>query len=377
MTEEERGSWSRRLDVTQPSMPPLTDLIPILEDIWSRKVVTNLGPLHQQFESELRDFLGVPHLILMNNGTTALLAAIASLGIRGKVLTTPFSFVATTSSLMVAGCEPIFVDIEPSSFAMDPKKCDSILRERSDVGGIVLTHCYGLPADVDEFERIGRHYGLPIIFDAAHAFGAGCHCGNLLLHGQASALSFHATKPFHSLEGGAVVAHDDVTAERVRQFRNFGYATDSEIRSVGINGKMNEFSAAIGLLNLKTFPNDRDRRSKIWRTYKARLEESEVFHVVQPSSLEVWNYSYAAILLRESHAGSIDSLLMYLNARNVYPRRYFYPLIPQLLPYRSLEGSGACPVAENLASRVICLPISSNMTIDEASFVAQSLLEWE
>ena len=234
--------------VTQPHLPPLEDLIPLLKQIWDRRVLTNNGPLHEKLEHSLADFLGVEHLSLCSNGTLALITALRVLGISGEVITTPYSFVATAHSLLWNNITPVFVDIDPYTFNLDPAQVESAITEHT--SAILPTHCYGVPCNVEALQSVADSYNLKLIYDAAHAFGVDCHCGSILKHGDMSILSFHATKVFNTFEGGAIVSKDLKTKQAIDCFKNFGFSGETSVINTGFNAKMNELQAAVGLLQL-------------------------------------------------------------------------------------------------------------------------------
>src|SRR3979490_3193159 len=253
--------------VTKPFLPPLEEFIPYLEKIWSSKVLTNGGPYHQQLEAMLCEHLGVEHVALFTNGTIALITALQALRITGEVITPPYSFVATAHSLLWNGIKPVFVDIDPGTLNLDPGKIEAAITPQTTA--IMPVHCYGHPCDVERIQAIADTYGLKVIYDAAHAFGVQCHCGSVLSHGDLSVLSFHATKVFTTFEGGAIVCPDAKTKQRVDHLKNFGYVDETIVVAPGINGKMNEFSAALGLLQLKGVDAALRRSKAIDARYRA------------------------------------------------------------------------------------------------------------
>jgi dTDP-4-amino-4,6-dideoxygalactose transaminase len=266
--------------VTQPYLPPLEEFIPYLEQIWASKRVTNNGPFHQQLERALCEYLGVEHLALFANGTLALVTALQALRITGEVITTPYSFVATAHSLLWNGITPVFVDIDPDTLNLDPTKIEAAITPQTTA--ILPVHCYGNPCDVDAIQEIADNYNLKVIYDAAHAFGVQCHCGSVLKHGDLSVLSFHATKVFNTFEGGAIICPDAKTKRHIDHLKNFGFVNETTVVASGINGKMSEFSAALGLLQLRHVDQVIERRREIDKMYREALKDVPGIACVRP-----------------------------------------------------------------------------------------------
>jgi len=343
--------------VTQPHLPPLEDLFPLLQQIWESRVLTNNGPLHQQLEIALCNYLGVSNISLFCNGTIALITALNALRITGEVITTPYSFVATSHALLWNNLKPVFVDIEPNTFNIDPYKIESAITERTTA--ILPMHCYGVPCNVDAIESIAKNYNLKVIYDAAHAFGVNCHCGSILNHGDLSVLSFHATKVFNTLEGGAIVCHDNDIKKEIDRLKNFGFSNETEISAMGINGKMNEIQAAIGLLQLESIDRAIDERSVIAKKYRSHIKSIRGLHCVPlPSSLR-YNHAYFPILVDKDYPLSRDELYQKLKHNSIFARRYFHPLISDFdIYYDSLSTTNDFfPVASSVSQRILCLPI--------------------
>ena len=343
--------------VTQPYLPPLEEFIPLLQQIWDSKVLTNNGPLHKQLEQALCEYLGVEHLALFANGTIALVTALKALRITGEVITTPYSFVATAHSLLWNNITPVFVDVEPRTLTLDPAKIEAAITPQTTA--ILPVHCYGNPCDVEAIQRIADSYNLKVIYDAAHAFGVQCHCGSLLNHGDLSVLSFHATKVFNTFEGGAIICPDAKTKRHIEDLKNFGFANEAQVIATGINGKMNEMQAAIGLLQLKYINDAFARRSAIAARYREALDAIPGLNIVPDAGQLVANYAYFPILVGDEYALSRDALYEKLKASGICGRRYFYPLISDFPMYRGLPSaqSSELAVAADAAERVICLPI--------------------
>ncbi|CAK27096.1 Predicted pyridoxal phosphate-dependent enzyme apparently involved in regulation of cell wall biogenesis [Synechococcus sp. RCC307] len=351
--------------VTKPHLPPLEDFIPLLQQIWERRILTNNGPFHQELEDALCKYLGVKHLSLFSNGTIALVTALKALGVSGEVITTPYSFVATAHSLLWNNITPVFVDIDPVTFNLDPSKIEAAITDKTTA--ILPVHCYGFPCDVDAIQEIADRNGLKVIYDAAHAFGVNCHCGSVLNHGDLSILSFHATKVFNTFEGGAIICHDKDTKQKIDKLKNFGFVGETEVEATGINGKMNELQAAIGLLQLQSIDVAIDQRSVISSTYREQIEKIEGLSCPPPSSALHYNEAYFPILVKPEYRLSRDGLYEKLRQANIYARRYFYPLITDFSMYRHLFSSSPekLPIANLVASQVICLPIYSTLSTED------------
>ncbi len=343
--------------VTQPFLPPLQEFLPYLEKIWDNRILTNGGPFHQDFERALCEHLGVEHVALFTNGTLALVTALQALRITGEVLTTPYSFVATSHALLWNGIRPIFVDIDPDTLNLDPAKLEAAITPQTTA--ILPVHCYGHPCEVEAIQRIADIYNLKVIYDAAHAFGVRDTGGSILRHGDLSVLSFHATKTFSTFEGGAIVCPDAKTKQRIDHLKNFGFVDETTVIAPGINGKMSEFNAALGLLQLKYIDSAIARRAAIDRLYRDLLADVPGIRCLADSGEAVANHGYFPILVEPDYPLSRDALYDKLKANGYHARRYFYPLISQFPMYRGLPSARRdnLPVATMMAERVLCLPI--------------------
>jgi dTDP-4-amino-4,6-dideoxy-D-glucose transaminase len=343
--------------VTQPYLPPLEQFIPYLEKIWASKILTNSGPFHQQLEKELCEYLGVEHLALFANGTIALVTALQALRITGEVITTPYSFVATAHSLLWNGIKPVFVDIDPGTLNLDPRKIEAAISPQTTA--ILPVHVYGHPCDVEAIQKIADNYNLRVIYDAAHAFGVRGDRGSVLKNGDLSVLSFHATKVYTTCEGGAIVCPDAKTKQRIDHLKNFGFVDEVTVVAPGINGKMSEMSAALGLLQLKNVDQALARRREIDETYRKLLKGVKGIRCLQNAGEKVANHAYFPILVDDGYPVNRDVLYQTLKNHHIYPRRYFYPLISDFPMYRGMPSARRdnLPVATDLAERVLCLPI--------------------
>jgi dTDP-4-amino-4,6-dideoxygalactose transaminase len=350
---------AKPLYVTQPLLPPLDEFTPYLRQIWDNKQLTNAGPMHQQLEAALCEYLGVEHLALFANGTLALLTALRALGIRDEVITTPYSFVATANALLWAGCDPVFVDVEADSLNLDPARVEAAITARTTA--ILAVHCYGQPCQVAELGELAARRGLRLIYDGAHAFGVRDGGGSVLRHPDISMVSFHATKVFNTFEGGALICADAATKQRIDRLRNFGFDDEVSVSDAGINAKLNEVSAAFGLLQLAHLDESLRRRKHIDAHYRAGLASVRGIRCLQrPASVQA-NYCHFPIFVGAQYPLTRDELCERLRVANIFARRYFYPLISDFLPYRSMRGSepGNLPVAERAAREVLCLPLHS------------------
>lgn len=351
--------------VTQPYLPPLDELTPYLKKIWDNKILTNGGRFHQQLEQALCEYLGVEHIALFTNGTLALVTALQALRITGEVITTPYSFVATAHSLLWNGIKPVFVDIDPDTLNLDPAKIEAAITPQTTA--IMPVHVYGHPCDVEAIQKIADNYNLRVIYDAAHAFGVQDKDGSVLNHGDMSVLSFHATKVFNTFEGGAIICPDAKTKQRIDHLKNFGFVDEVTVVAPGINGKMSELNAAIGLLQLKHIDHALARRKEIDTIYREALDGVKGIRCVQDAGEAVANYAYFPVMVEADYPLTRDALFQKLREHNIYARRYFYPLISEFSMYRALLSANSknLPIATETASQVICLPIYPTLTLEE------------
>lgn len=361
--------------VTKPHLPPLAEFIPYLEKIWESGWLTNGGPMHQQLEIELARYLGVPYVCLFNNATIALLVALQALDVKGEVITTPYSFVATSHSLKWHGNEPVFVDIDPKTLNMDPARIEAAITPRTTA--IMPVHCYGTPCDVEAIEAIAKRHNLKVIYDAAHAFGVRCHCGSLLNHGDLSILSFHATKVFSTFEGGAIICKDADMKKRVDSLKNFGIQDEITVTDVGINGKMSEINAAFGLLQLKTIDESIAKRKAIAAHYQELLADVPGIRYIQQDIDADLNYGYFPIMVGPEFPISRDSLYEALKSEGIMTRRYFYPALSNLPMYSSLPSAQKdnLEVANLSSEGILCLPIYSEISLNDIVHISKIIKE--
>ena len=364
-----KNETNSRITVTQPYLPPFEEFVPYLEQIWRSKWLTNAGPFHWQFEKNLAGYLGVEHLALFTNGTIALVTALQALRITGEVITTPYSFVATAHSLLWNNIKPVFVDIDPISFNIDPNKIEEAITPQTTA--IMPVHVYGRACDVEAIQNIADIYGLKIIYDAAHSFGVTRQGDSLLKHGDLSVLSFHATKVFSTFEGGAIICPDAKTKKRIDYLKNFGFANEVTVVAPGINGKMNEFQAALGLLQLKHIDKAIARRREIDAHYREAFKDVQGIRLLPLSDDSRQNFSYFPILVKPDYALSRDGLYQLLKENGINTRRYFYPLVSEFPMYRGLSSAASdnLPVANSVSRQVICLPIYPALRDDQIDLI--------
>ncbi len=360
--------------VTQPSLPDLNEYIEKLKEIWDSKWLTNNGKFHIEFEERLCKYLGVKYISLFSNGTLALISALQTLRITGEVITTPYSFVATTHALHWNGIKPVFCDIDPVYGNIDPNKIESLITPRTTA--ILPVHVYGNPVDAEKIQQIADTYGLKIIYDAAHAFGVKKNGNSILNYGDLSVLSFHATKTFNTIEGGAIVCHDQKTKKRIDFLKNFGFADEVTVVAPGINAKMNELQAAFGLLQLDSFADQIKKRKDITEKYRKLLKDAKGIRLLTDMENVKHNYSYFPVFIEKDYPFTRDDLYNKLKENNIYGRRYFYPLISDFPTYRGLFSAHH----ENLsnavktANEVICLPIYPELTTEELKYIAKHII---
>jgi dTDP-4-amino-4,6-dideoxygalactose transaminase len=357
--------------VTQPYLPPLAEFIPYLEKIWNSRILTNGGPFHQQLEQALCEYLGVRHISLFANGTLAIVTALQELRIIGEVITTPYSFVATSHSLLWNGIKPVFVDVDPDTLNLDPRNIEAAITPQTTA--ILAVHCYGRPCDVKAIQNIADTYNLKVIYDAAHAFGVQGGERSILSHGDLSVLSFHATKVFNTFEGGAIVSPDTKTKVRVDHLKNFGFADETTVVAPGINGKMCEFNAAVGLLQLKHMEFVIAARRRLDERYRELLKNVKGVRCLAYAQVGTPNYAYFPILVGPEYPISRDELNERLKAAGIVPRRYFYPLISEFPMYRGLPSANPAklPVAVSASRQVLCLPIYPDLPLETVQRISE------
>ncbi len=349
------------INVTKTYLPPLEEYHAYLKQIWENGQVTNQGPFVSELEGKLKAFLGVKHLFLVNNGTIALQIAIKALDLKGEIITTPFSYVATTSSIAWENCIPVFADIENNTLSINPEEVRKKITDKT--SAILATHVYGNPCNVDALQKIADENNLKIIYDAAHAFGVNHKGQSLLKFGDISTLSFHATKLFHTIEGGAIVTNDDELAHKISYMRNFGHNGPEAFHGVGINGKISEFNAAMGLCVLPKVPELIKARKNISELYNVLLKNTVLIKPEIADETE-YNYSYYPVIFPSEER--LLEVRDKLNTQNIFPRRYFYPSLNML----NYVGKQSVPVSEDISRRVLCLPLYFDLSIQETEKIS-------
>lgn len=349
---------NQQITVTSPLLPDLDEFHQLLKEIWDSKWITNNGSFHQRLEKALAEYLKVPYVSLFTNGTLPLITALQALRITGEVITTPYSFVATTHSLWWNGIKPVFVDIDPATGNIDPEKIEAAITPKTTA--IMPVHVYGKPCDTKRIQEIADKYGLKVIYDAAHAFGVEVNGESILNAGDMSTLSFHATKVYNTIEGGAMVMHDEKTKKRIDYLKNFGFAGETEVVAPGINSKVDEMRSAYGLLNLRQVDEAIEARHQVAVRYREALRDVDGITFFDDMPGVRHNYSYFPIFVDADKFGMTrDELYFKMRDNGVLGRRYFYPLISEFTTYRGLPSAAPdnLPNAHRMADTVICLPM--------------------
>lgn len=354
------------IPVTKPFLPPVEEYERYIRGIWKRNWLTNNGPLVNELELKLKDFLDVKHLLYVTNGTIAIQLAIKALGLKGKIITTPFSYVATTSSMVWEGCEPVFADIDPHTCNLDPQRIEDAITPGT--SAILATHVYGNPCDMEAIAEIAKRRNLKVIYDGAHAFGVRYKNKSVFDYGDISTCSFHATKLFHTVEGGAVTTADPELLKRMAYLRNFGHDGPDRFAQLGINGKNSEFHAAMGLLNLRYVNDIINQRKELSEHYDSFLKN---FQAKKPSISRDVTYNYAYYPLIFNDETLLTKVADVLSQNWIYPRRYFYPSLENL-PY--VERSANCPVADSISKRALCIPLYDTLTKEEIDMICRLML---
>ena len=362
--------------VTEPLLPSLDDFIPYLRKIWENKWLTNNGEFHKQLESALAEYLGVKYVSLFTNGMTALQVGLQALRVTGEVITTPFTFVATTHAIHWNNCKPVFCDIEPDTYTLDPDKVEALITPQTTA--LMPVHVYGNPCRHEELKRIADIYGLKLFYDAAHVFGVRKDGVSICNWGDLSMLSFHATKVYNTFEGGALVCNDETMKKRIDYLKNFGFAGETTVIGTGINGKMDEFRAAYGLLQLKGVDAAIAKRQKIAYRYRRELADVPGLRMLQDIPGVTHNYAYFPVIVNAKKYGMTrDELYDKLKAQNIYSRKYFYPLCSEFPAYRGLPSANAenLPVATRVAQEILCLPMFADLTEETQQIIINRIAE--
>ncbi|GCD77354.1 aminotransferase DegT [Thermaurantimonas aggregans] len=353
------------IPVTKPFLPPKEEYFKYLEGVWERNWLTNNGPLVNELELKLKEYLGVPHILYLTNGTIALQIAIKALGLKGEVITTPFTYVATVSSLIWEGCTPVFVDIDPDTLNIDPTKIEGAITERTT--GILATHVYGNPCDIDAIDTIAKKHNLKVIYDAAHCFGTKYKGKSVFNYGDVTTTSFHATKLFHTVEGGAVFTQDPELLKKMAFMRNFGHNGPDDFAEIGINGKNSEFHAAMGLINLNYIEKIFAKRKALTERYFKWLSKNDL-QTPQFNKFSSPNYAYFPIIFKDEN--TLLKVIKALELNWVYTRRYFYPSLSSF----SIFNGSECKVSDDVSKRILCLPLYTQLKFEEVDFVCRIIL---
>ena len=353
------------INVTKPFSPPIDEYVKLLHSVWERNWFTNSGPLVNELEFQLKKYLDVPDLLFLSNGTIALQIAIKALQLKGEIITTPFSYVATTSSIVWEGCNPVFADINPKTLNIDPTKIESLITEST--SAILATHVYGNACDIESIEKIAKRHNLKVIYDGAHAFGTTYKGRSIFNYGDVSTCSFHATKLYHTVEGGSIVSQSPAVIKKMARFRSFGHVSATEFDGCGINGKNSELHAAMGICNLKYIDDILRTRKRQSYFYKTNLEHSNVqFQKIESST--AYNYAYFPIILNSET--ELLECISELKSNQIFPRRYFYPSL-NTLDYVTYSE---CPVSEDISKRVLCLPLFYDLNEEEQLLITRIIL---
>lgn len=353
-----------RIYVTRPSMPPYEEYIEMIKPLWDSHRLTNMGKYHKKLEKELENYLGVDHVSLMTNGHIALEMILQAMNLEGEVITTPFTFVSTTHAIVRNGLTPVFCDINREDYTIDADKIESLITERT--SAILPVHVYGRVCAVDKIDKIAERYHLKVVYDAAHAFGIKYRGRSITQYGDASILSFHATKAFNTIEGGAVIYSQNEVGEALYGLKNFGIRNEITIDSVGANAKMDEFRAIMGICNLKHVDEEIDKRRTAFLRYRDNLEKVEGIEFLSEQKDVDSNYAYFPILIDEKKYGRVrEELYNYLREKDIYTRRYFYPLTNECICYKDLFERGSTPIAKYISERILTLPLFADLKFEE------------
>jgi len=365
--------YNKRILVTKPLTPPLVELIPYLVEIWESGFLTNGGLVHEQFEKELAKYLGIEHICLISSGTLALIIALKSLNLKGEVITTPFTHVSTAQAIYWNNLQPVFVDIDPSDLNIDPIEIERAIT--SETSAILPVHVFGNPCKVEEINKLAQKYNLKVIYDAAHCFGVEMKGDSICNFGDLSILSFHATKVFNSIEGGAIICHDLQTKKYIDALKNNGIDTTGQLTGYGLNAKMNEIQAAFGVVQLKHVDRAIINRKAASKKYRELLNDLKGVTLLNEKEFVKYNYSYFPIIINSIQFGStVDEIVTYLKTNNVYSKRYFHPLINEFKEFTNCKR-GLIPNAENIAGNIICLPLSHEISAGEIEYIVSLLFQ--
>lgn len=363
-----------RIYVTKSSMPPFEEYVDEIKTIWETHWLTNMGPLHNQLEEMLKNYLGINYISLFTNGHSALEMTLQAFDLKGEVITTPFTFASTTHAIVRNGLTPVFCDIREDDYTIDASKIESLITENT--SAILPVHVYGNMCDVYAIQRIAEKYGLKVIYDAAHAFGVKYFDKSSASFGDASMFSFHATKVFNTIEGGAVTFNHSALEKKLYELKNFGIKDTETVNAVGGNAKMNEFQAAMGICNLKHIDNAIEKRKKLVNRYRTLLKNCKGLKIQVEKENVLSNYAYFPIQIDSKNFGeSRDAVYFRLQKSNIMTRKYFYPLISDFDCYKNRYNSSDTPVAKKIADEILCLPLYEDLTLEQVEFICTTLLD--
>ncbi len=356
------------IPVIRSSMPEFDEYVEMIRPLWENRWLSNMGERHEELTAKLKEYLKVRDLLLFVNGHMALELCLQAMGLTGEVITTPFTFASTTHAIVRNGLTPVFCDIKEDDYTMDPDQIEKLITPKT--SAIVPVHVYGMPCDVEKIDKIAKKHGLKVIYDSAHAFGVEINGKGIGSYGDASMYSFHATKVYHSIEGGAIAANDPIIADKLTRLRDFGIRDEEIVDEIGPNAKMNEFCAIMGLLNLKTVDSCIENRRIVTQRYREQLEGYVKLLPSKKSNIK-YNYAYFPIVVDDKKI-TRDQLMAELNKQDIKVRKYFYPLTKDMECYRG-RFKDDTPIAGHVSSRVLALPIYSEMTVEEVDFVCQAI----
>lgn len=364
----------KEIYVTRSSMPPFEEYMEEIRDMWDNHCLTNMGPKHTEFKMQLKDYMSVEHVELLTNGHMALELTLQAMNLKGQVITTPFTFASTTHAIVRNGLEPVFCDIDSETYTMDVSKIENLITEKT--SAIVPVHVYGMICNIEEIDRIAKKYNLKVLYDAAHTFGEtykGVGIGNF---GTASAFSFHATKVFNTIEGGAVCYHDSRLGKKLHSLKNFGICGPESVTAVGANAKLNEFCAAMGICNLRHIDQEIMRRKAVVERYRERLEGIKGIVLVKDQKDVKPNYAYFPVVFDESKCGCTrDDVFGALEKHGIHARKYFYPLTNSYDVFKDKYSTACTPVAEYISKRVLTLPLYADLSLEDVDRICDIIIE--
>jgi len=367
----ENNAKNQPVFVTRPSMPPYEEYIEEIKQIWDARWLTNFGAIHNKFKEQLKDFLKSDNVSLFTNGHMALYSAIVTLGLKGEVITTPYTFASTTHAIVQAGCTPVFCDINPDTFTIDVDKIEALITNKT--CAILPVHVYGVVCDIEKINRIAKKYNLKIIYDAAHAFGVNYKGKGIGTYGDCSMFSFHATKAFNSIEGGALTYNDSRLCKKLKEFKNFGLVDGEQINETGTNAKMNEFQAAMGVCNLRHINEVIEKRKCLSELYRNALKNIPGIKLLPIQENVQTNYAYFPVIFDTVNGCPVDrdTVKAELEKHNIFARRYFYPITADFPCYEEYRKRNDTPIARDISNKVLSLPLYADLATEDAEKICQ------